>query len=312
MSPARAAQNASSSATKRSGATLPNAPQKQWAHLRGVGGVYARRAARFLDVAHAHEARVALLEDRVREREVQPDDENILERQRAHRVRLLGVALLQQRRARLLHPRAVDQDAVLDLDEARSLERTAHGVEERHRPVVRAVRVECRVEGVHEGYGAAGEHAVGRDYLRLVPRPPGVVAEDGRDGGRNLRLRLVLALERRHEGQVRREVFALQLRAAARVPAVRDAAPVHAREAAGHLIHRCSDAVGLGLLSEAPFLGLGAEGEEVGVVRSAGPRFRRPAEVVGQTITRAGRDGHERGRAGGGDRQCGAITFAGA
>ena len=111
---------------------------------------------------------------------------------------------------------------------------------------------------------------------------------------------------------MRREVFALQLRAAARVPAVRDAAPVHVLEAAGHLIHRCSDAVGLGLLSEAPFLGLGAEGEEVGVVRSAGPRFRRPAEVVGQTITRAGRDGHERGRAGGGDRQCGAITFAGA
>jgi NAD-dependent DNA ligase len=92
-SPARAAQNASSSSTKSSGATLPNAPQKQCAHLRGVGDVYARRAVRFLDAAHAHEAWDALLEDRVREREVQPNDENILDRQRAHRVRVVGVAL---------------------------------------------------------------------------------------------------------------------------------------------------------------------------------------------------------------------------
>ena len=111
---------------------------------------------------------------------------------------------------------------------------------------------------------------------------------------------------------MRHEPFAVHLGAAARVPIVRDAAPVHAREAAGRLIRRCSDAVGLGLLSEAPFLGLGAEGDEVGVVRRAGPRFRRSPEAVGQINTRAGRDGHERGRAGGGDRHCGAITFGGA
>ena len=235
VSPARAAQNASSRPSKSSGATLPYAPQKQCAHLRGVGDVYARRAARFLDAAHAHEARDALLEDRVRKHVVHPNEENILDRQRSHRVRLLGIALGLQRRARRLEPPAVDAVArrSVDAGEACAHERRANGLEERHRLVARTIGLEPHVDGAHERDAAVGEHPRGIDLLRLVPPPPAVVAEDGADGGRHPRLRLVFAVERRFDGEVRRELVARQLVAAARLPVVRDASSSHALEAAG-------------------------------------------------------------------------------